>query len=123
MSLESRLLKTQADLFYVVKQITLERQIYPRTTANKTEINFPQFQPVCPLSHQGVAACRQPPLQPSYQRSHRPVSSRHTITLSNETGPLGVQGSQLRAQRPKVHHISLSPIFPLFVHALLSLSF
>lgn len=75
------------------------------------QINFPPFQRVCPLSHQGVAAYSQPPLQPSYQRSHQPVSSRHAITLSNETGETARVESQLRAHCPKVHHISLFPPF------------
>lgn len=84
--------------------------MYREPTPNKTEINFPQFQPVCPLSHQGVAAYSQPPLQPSYQRSHQPVSSRHAITLSNETGETASKEASCEHTVPK----SITSLFPPF---------
>lgn len=77
---------------------------------NPHEINFPQFQPVCPLSHQGVAACSRPLLQPSYQRSHQPVSSRHAITLSNETGEAASKEASCEHTVPK----SITSLFPPF---------
>lgn len=114
---QSRVVEIRADLFYVVKQIILKRWIYHRTTPNKTEINFPHFQPVCPLSHQGVAACSQPPLQPSYQRSHQPVSSRHAITLSNETGEAASKEASCEHTVPK----SITSLFPPFFLSLFML--
>lgn len=81
------------------------------------QIQFPQFQALCPLSHQGVAACSQPPLQPSYQRSHQPVSSRHAITLSNETGEAASKEASCEHTVPK----SITSLFPPFFHSLFTL--
>lgn len=65
---------------------------------------------MCPLSRQGVVAYSQPPLQPSYQRSHQPVSSRHAITLSNETGETASKEASCEHTVPK----SITSLFPPF---------
>lgn len=79
---------------------------------------------VCPLSRRGVAAYGRPPLLQPLLSAFSPatVSSRHAITLSNETGMLAREPAA-SALSPSPSHLSFPPSLPPSVHRPLFHSF